>query len=58
MPQRRQAAIHVLLRATAPGRMLLVVGHAPLGPERTRAHGSEVTDFVQPDDIATRLDGE
>ncbi len=53
-----EPAIHALLEATAPGGTLLVVGHAPLDPEWTRSHGFEITDFVQPDDIATHLDGE
>ncbi|MDQ6778363.1 MAG: methyltransferase domain-containing protein [Actinomycetota bacterium] len=50
-----EPAIRALLGATAPGGTLLVVGHSPLDPEWTRAHGFEVTDFVQPDDIAAHL---
>jgi hypothetical protein len=53
-----EPAIRALLGATAPGGTLLVVGHAPLDSEWTRAHGFEITDFVQPDDIAAHLDGE
>jgi SAM-dependent methyltransferase len=50
-------AIHALLNATATGGTLLIVGHAPLDAEWTHAHGFEITDFVQPDDIAAHLDG-
>ena len=51
-----EPAIHALLRATARGGTLLIVGHAPLDPQWTRSHGFEVTYFVQPDDIAGHLD--
>lgn len=53
-----EPAIHALLGAVAGAGTLLVVGHAPLDPEWTRAHGFEVTDFIQPDDIANVLGGE
>jgi SAM-dependent methyltransferase len=53
-----EPAVHALLEATASSGTLLVVGHAPLDPEWTRAHGFEITDFVQPDDIAAHLGGE
>lgn len=48
-------AIHVLLDTVALGGTLLVVGHAPLNAEYTRAHGFEVSDYVQPSDIKARL---
>lgn len=61
---RRCATLTVSQRSTpcsgrwpTPGR-LLVVGHAPLDPEWTRAHGFEVTHFIQRNDIANELDGE
>jgi len=44
------------LDPTGASGTLLVVGHAPLDPEWTRAHGFDIADFVQPDDIADRLD--
>jgi thioredoxin reductase/SAM-dependent methyltransferase len=50
-------AIRGLLDAVAPGGTLLVVGHAPLVAEYARAHGFEPTDYVQPADVAARLDG-
>lgn len=53
-----EPAIHALLDATASGGALLVVGHAPLDAEWARSHGFEITDFVQPDDIAACLDDE
>ena len=53
-----EPAIHALLGAVGVRGTLLVVGHAPLDPEWTRAHGFEVTDFIQPDDIARALDGD
>lgn len=51
-----EPAIHALLGAVGRGGTLLIVGHAPLDPDWTRAHGFEVSDYVQPDDIATALD--
>ncbi len=49
-------AIHALLDAVAAGGTLLVVGHAPLDPDYARAHGFEVTDYVQPADVRASLD--
>ncbi|CAA9507985.1 MAG: Thioredoxin reductase [uncultured Solirubrobacteraceae bacterium] len=49
-------AVHVLLDAVAPGGRLLLVSHAPQNPEYARAHGFEVTDYVQPEDVRDRLD--
>ena len=51
-----EPAIRALLNATAPGGLLLVVGHAPLDPDWARARGFELRDFIQPADIAARLD--
>jgi hypothetical protein len=51
------AVVDGLLAAVAPRGTLLVVGHAPLDPERFRAHGFDPGDFVQPGDVAARLDG-
>lgn len=49
-------AIRTLIDAVAPGGTLLVVGHAPLDAEYARAHGFEIADYVQPDDVEQRLD--
>jgi thioredoxin reductase/SAM-dependent methyltransferase len=49
-------AISALLAAVAPGGTLLVVGHADI-EEHARAHGLDPDDFVQPADVAARLDG-
>jgi hypothetical protein len=49
-------AIHTLMAAVAPGGTLLVVGHARIDPEHARAHGFDPADYVQPSDIAARLD--
>jgi len=49
-------AIRFLLDAVGPGGTLLVVGHAPLDAEYARAHGFEISDNIQPSDIAARLD--
>jgi len=54
---RGDPAIQALLGVTAPGGTL-VVGHAPLDAEWSRAHGFEITDFVQPAEIVVHLDGE
>ena len=50
------AAIRSLLDTVAPGGTLLVVGHAPMDVEYARAHGFEPADYVQPPDVAARLD--
>jgi hypothetical protein len=57
VPPDGDPAIHALLDATAAGGTLLIVGHGPLDAEWTRTHGFELTDFVQPDDIAAHLGG-
>lgn len=49
-------AVRAPLDAVAPGGTLLVVGHAPLDPDYTRAHGFEIADYVQPADVRARLD--
>jgi thioredoxin reductase/SAM-dependent methyltransferase len=45
-----------LLAAVAPGGLLLVVHHADIDLEHTKAHGFDPADFVYPSDIAALLD--
>ncbi|OBC05375.1 MULTISPECIES: class I SAM-dependent methyltransferase [unclassified Gordonia (in: high G+C Gram-positive bacteria)] len=49
-----RAVAQKLVDAVGPGGSLLVVAHAPEG---VRAHGFDPADYVQPDDIATLLEG-
>ena len=53
-------SVGALLEATAPGGTLLVVGHDVEGSDHFRKHAAErgfdPDDFVQPPDIAARLD--
>lgn len=50
-----QAVQRALLAAVAPGGTLLLVGHAPLDREYSRAHGFDPDDYVQPKDIKSAL---
>lgn len=49
-------AIDGLLDGVAPGGTLLFVGHHLSDPEEARSHGFEPDDYVQPQDVAARLD--
>ncbi|GMQ93580.1 MAG: class I SAM-dependent methyltransferase [Acidimicrobiia bacterium] len=50
------AAIEALLTGVSPGGTLLVVGHAPIDPEYAISHGFNPDDYIQPADVAARLD--
>lgn len=48
--------IRSLLDAVAPDGTILVVGHGPESHEYARAHGFEPADYIEPADVAARLD--
>jgi 2-polyprenyl-3-methyl-5-hydroxy-6-metoxy-1,4-benzoquinol methylase len=50
------ALIRSLLDAVAPGGTILVVGHGPESHEYARTQGLEPTEYIEPADVAARLD--
>jgi SAM-dependent methyltransferase len=48
--------VAALIGAVAPGGTLLVVDHATPDPDAARSHGFDPAAFVQPKDVAARLD--
>lgn len=53
---RDDAVTRSLVAAVAPGGTMLVVGHAPESHEYARSQGIEPTDYIEPADVAARLD--
>lgn len=51
-------AVDAVIRGVAPGGTLLFVGHEVSDPSVPREHGFEPDDYVQPDDVAARLDAD
>lgn len=49
-------AMHAIIDAVAPGGTLLVVGHDLDAKEHHERHGRDPADYVQPADVAARLD--
>jgi SAM-dependent methyltransferase len=49
-------AERALVRAVAPGGLLLVVHHANIDADEARAHGFDPADYVAPADVAALLD--
>ena len=50
------ALIRSLVDAVAPGGTILVVGHAPESHEYARTEGLDPTEYIEPADVAARLD--
>jgi 2-polyprenyl-3-methyl-5-hydroxy-6-metoxy-1,4-benzoquinol methylase len=50
------ALIRSLLDAVAPGGTILVVGHGPESHEYARTQGLDPTQYIEPADVAARLD--
>ena len=50
------SVIGSLIDTVAPGGTLLFVGHAALDPEDPRSQGFDPADYIQPADVAARLD--
>ncbi|MEE8407083.1 MAG: class I SAM-dependent methyltransferase [Acidimicrobiia bacterium] len=50
------AAIKALLIGVAPGGTLLVVHHGDVDPEYAKSYGFDPDDYIQPADVAVRLD--